>query len=200
VYPLINRFVDPLLYGVNTSAASKNTGSTSTANDFQTTTFTSGWRGFETLYKPESLDLSGITYQNILDLRAGAFSSINVLPAATKSGLPAAIQSKMYFGYNNVALAYGSQINSVTGSGAADTYFVADNNVTITDSSQANKVYLSGSASDWGSSTLISGNITTTTYTKTGSQTVRLIGAGFNVAYYNQAAIAMTHSALDLVA
>jgi hypothetical protein len=190
------------LYGVNTDAAiASPLTNASSVNNFQKTSgFTDGWRGFETLYEPASqntsLNLSGITSdQNIVDLRAGAFSSINVLPASAKSGLPPQIQSNQtYFGFNNVALAYGSQIDSITGGGASDTYFAGDQSITITDNGGSNKVYLSGSSSDW---TYDSG---AGTYTK-GSQTVTLAGSGtYAVAYYNASTTAMTHSALDLVA
>jgi hypothetical protein len=197
------------LYGVKTTPVIANP-----ANNFQQTSFTDGWRGFETLYEPasqsgNSLDLSGITSdQNIIDLRAGAFSSINVLPSTVQTNLPVTIQdnsgrtvavrsNQTYLGYNNVALAYGSQIDSITGGGSADTYFVGDQSVTITDNGGSNKVYLSGSSSDW-SYSLINGN---RTYKK-GSQTVTLVaGSGtYTVAYYNASTTAMTHSALDLVA
>ena len=201
------------LYGVNTNAAiASSLTSASSVNNFQKTSgFTDGWRGFETLYEPasqsgNSLDLSGINSdQNIVDLRAGAFSSINVLPSTAQTNLPVTIQTQSgksvavrsnqtYLGFNNVALAYGSQIDSITGGGASDTYFVSDRSVTITDSSTSNKVYLSGSSSDWAYDSGAG------TYIK-GGQTVTLAGSGtYTVAYYNASATAMTHSAVDLVA
>lgn len=173
-------------------------------DDFQTTTFTSGWKGFESLYIPESqttenLNLSSTSGQNIIDLRAGSFSSVNILPPSAKTDLPTSMlrSAQTYFGYNNVALAYGSEINAVTGGAAKDTYYVSDYNVTITDSSSSNQVYLNGRSQDWSIAT----NGSTKTYTniQTG-QAVKLVGTGFSVSYYDSSTQAMTHSSLDLMA
>jgi hypothetical protein len=175
-----------------------------TVDDFQTTVFTSGWKGYESLYVPasqssENLNLSSVSNKNIIDLRDGSFSSINVLPPETKNSLPTSMlqSAQTYFGMNNVALAYGSEVNAITGGSGKDTYYVSDYNVTITDSSSANQVFLNGSANDWSSST--SGG--TTTYTNANTQqTVALVGAGFTVSYYDANTKALTHNALDLMA
>jgi hypothetical protein len=173
-------------------------------DDFQITNFTSGWKGFESLYIPvsqssENLNLSSVSNKNIIDLRDGSFSSINVLPPETKNSLPTSIlqSAQTYFGMNNVALAYGSEVNAITGGSGKDTYYVSDYNVTITDLSSANQVFLNGSANDWSSST----SVGTTTYTNANTQqTVALVGAGFTVSYYDANTKVITHNALDLMA
>ena len=138
-----------------------------------------------------------------MDLRAGAYSSINILSPSTLAALPSGqVRNwQTYLGYNNVALANGSQINSVTGGTGLDAYYVSDYNVTITDSSVGNKVFLNGSAADWTHATTTANGITTTTYTNTHTQqTVNLVGgaSNFSINYYNSTTAALTHSALDL--
>ena len=180
---------------------------------FQTTTFTSGWRGFESLYIPEAqtgeiLDLSDVSNKNIVDLRAGAFSSINILPPSTKTDLPStnyrAFQT--YFGYNNVAMAYGSEINTVKGGGGADTYYVSDKNVSIMDAGGINRVYLNGQASDWNRVPALDSDLPAAVVTYTHNDTqqaVELVGSedgSFQVSFYDSTKQSLTHGPLDLLA
>jgi hypothetical protein len=181
------------------------TGGAKSASDYQKTSFDSAWRGFEALYIPQAvtgevLDLSKVSNSNIVDLRGGAFSSINILPPETASALPTATLKKAqtYFGLNNVALAYGTQINDISGGLGSDAYYVSDYNVRISDLSAGNTVYLTGNAAQW---TTTSPSAGTTVYTNpTTSQTVTLTGGEFRVLYYNPAVASMTHSLVDLTA
>lgn len=181
------------------------TGGVKNVDDFQKANINSGWYGFESLYIPsavtnEELNLSALTNSNIVDLRGGAFSSINILPPSTKTNLPT-VQLKnaqTYFGLNNVSLAYGTQINEVAGGAGADAYYVSDYNVRIRDLSAGNTVYLSGVSSDWVAS---NPSVGTTVYTNSQTaQTVTLSGGEFKILYYNPATTAGTHSLLNLTA
>jgi S-layer protein len=154
---------------------------------YQTTAFTSGWRGFESLYIPEAqsdetLDLSALSNKSIIDLRAGAFSSINILPPETKTALPTTMlrSAQTYMGLNNVALAYGAEVNTVKGGNSADSYFVSDYNVSINDSSGSNQVFLNGQESDWLSSNIRSAETAVAAFKPLSSgQTVTMAGLTF---------------------
>ena len=154
---------------------------------YQTTVFTSGWRGFESLYIPETqsdetLDLSALSNKSIIDLRAGAFSSINILPPETKTALPTTMlrSAQTYMGLNNVALAYGAEVNTVKGGNSADSYFVSDYNVSINDSSGSNQVFLNGQESDWLSSNIRSAETAVAAFKPLSSgQTVTMAGLTF---------------------
>jgi hypothetical protein len=87
------------LYGANTA------GSTATNGAFS---FTAGNSYLKTLWSAsgtDTIDLSGLTNASKVNLNAGTYSSINITGATT---------SAYYSGNNNVALAYGSVVNSVT--------------------------------------------------------------------------------------
>ena len=154
---------------------------------YQTTVFTSGWRGFESLYIPETqsdetLDLSALSNKSIIDLRAGAFSSINILPPETKTALPTTMlrSAQTYMGLNNVALAYGAEVNTVKGGNSSDSYFVSDYNVSINDSSGSNQVFLNGKESDWLSSNIRSAETAVAAFKPLSSgQTVTMAGLTF---------------------
>jgi serralysin len=99
----------------------------------QTTTFTDGWAGLESLWTPQgaTIDLSAMTKSNVVDLRQGAFSSIGT----TK---------------NNVSLAYGSRIDAVTGGKGADqVYTAATGNMVLSGGEGADTLYLAGTAKEW---------------------------------------------------
>ena len=147
------------LYGAN-----RNPTNTEALAKRQTTTFTDGWAGLETLWTPQgaSIDLSAMTKDNVVDLREGAFSSIG----STK---------------NNVSLAYGSKISGVTGgSGADKVYSAANGTMTLNGGAGTDTLYLAGSAKEW--------TLNGATYTrKVGGKVVATVAAtGFEtVAYYN---------------
>ena len=129
------------LYGANTS--------TSTV----TKSYTSSFRGMETIWAPKggTLDAS-YAAKSIIDLRAGAFSSINILPSPSKllPLAPSVVKGwQTYTGYNNVALAYGSKLSTVKTGQSDDAIYVANNNVTIDGGAGQDEVFLPGSASDW---------------------------------------------------
>jgi len=149
------------LYGAN-----RNPTNTEALAERQTTTFTDGWAGLETLWTPQgaSLDLSAMTKSNVVDLREGAFSSIG----STK---------------NNVSLAYGIKVSSVTGGSGSDQVYSAESGtMSLNGGAGADTLYLAGSAKEW--------TLNGSTYTrKVGGKVVATIAAtGFEtVAYYNPA-------------
>ncbi|HVS53867.1 MAG TPA: matrixin family metalloprotease [Opitutaceae bacterium] len=107
------------LYGANQSD------STAAGGSF---TFTAGHNYLETLWSTngtDTIDLSGLTNSSRVDLNAGTYSSINIVAPASSAN---------YSGNNNVALAYGSEIDDVT---LSSTTGVAES-VTL------NKAYASG--------------------------------------------------------
>ncbi len=86
------------LYGVNDTASTAEDGSF---------TFANGQSYLETLWSTsgtDSIDLTGLQNASRVDLNAGTYSSINITGSES---------STVYAGLNNVALAYGSYINSV---------------------------------------------------------------------------------------
>ena len=140
---------------------------------YQTTTFTDGWAGLESLWTPQgaTVDLSTMTKNNLVDLREGAFSSIG----STK---------------NNVSLAYGSKIATVKGgSGADQVYSAASGTMTLDGGAGNDTLYLAGTAKEW----TLSGS----TYTrKVGGKTIATVAAtGFEtIAYYDPAKAALMHA------
>ena len=129
------------LYGANTSTAAV------------TKTYSSAFRGMETIWAPKggTLDASAAS-KSIIDLRAGAFSSINILasPAKLLPLAPSAVKDwQTYTGYNNVAMAYGSKIGTVKTGQSDDAIYIATNNVTVDGGAGNDAVYLPGSSSDW---------------------------------------------------
>lgn len=195
------------LYGANNSGVSKNSwdsqSSAPTVDNFQTTTFNSSWQSFETIDTAHSstLNLSAVSNSNIVDLRAGNFSSINILPSNTNSSFYSGSKiAQTYFGLNNVALAYGSAISNVIGGSGNDTYFAGSNNEIINDASGNNILELAGSAANWTSTaTQING---TSYQAFTNNQTHQEIDvniANLTLKYYDSS-VAATHTRLDLVA
>jgi hypothetical protein len=167
---------------------------------YQVNQFSADWSGMETLWMPTngSIDASSTTRSNIIDLRAGAFSSINMTSLADLNAMPAALKKQVtYMGLNNVSLAFGSEVSSVKGGTANDTFFDAatDGEVTI-DAGAGNNdlVYLAGVASDW----IRSNDGTSYTNSKL-SRTVNLRGID-SVRYYDANAYKTTHASVDVLA
>ncbi len=153
------------LYGAN-----RNPTDTAALAKRQTTTFTDGWAGLESLWTPSgaTLDLSAMTKANLVDLREGAFSSIG----ATK---------------NNVSLAYGSRIGAVTGGKGADQVYSAGSGTMSLDGGDgADTLYLAGAAKEWAQS----GSRWTR---KVGGKTVASVTAAHfeTVAFYDPAKTAL---------
>lgn len=188
------------LYGRNTTGASssENPGDNRTLANFQTTTFDNNWLGMETIAAANggaSLDLSSVSQSNILDLRAGAYSSINVKDATFNSNVGSVKQG--FFNLNNVGLAYASKISSVLGGSGTDVFYATHSNAILDGSSGNDKLMLYGAAADW---TLnVDTNTGDSVYTnKDGTQ---ITGRNIEtVAYYNEAKTATLHSRLDLTA
>ena len=165
---------------------------------YQVNTFTANWSGLETLWTPTegSIDASAVSNANIIDLRAGAFSSINVIPQSITDSFPASMKTTAtYMGLNNVGLAYGSQITSVKGGSAADVFYTSTAADAVIDGGAGDDtVYLAGTAADWVQTQ------GTGTYTNAKlSRSVSLSNIEF-IKYYNADTYATTHSRLDLQA
>jgi serralysin len=155
------------LYGANTSTTSTDT---KLAN-IQKLNFTDSYKGIQTLWTPNgaTLDASATTHKNIIDLRGGAYSSINYLgtgaaqftnqinAAGITNSKTVADQVKFfntqitaaYTGNNNVALAYGSKITQANGGAADDAFYVSNYTSTLVGGAGTDTVYLTGVATDW---------------------------------------------------
>lgn len=190
------------LYGANTK----------TNGNGQTTVFTNAWKGLQTLWAPvanTTIDAKSVTNNNIIDMRDGAFSSINILPT-TPTDI-AAIDKKYgssfgatyakantYFGYNNVAVAEGSKIGTVMGGTKVDVIYAnTDNGLTIDGGAGSDIAYLNGSESDWTSSGQASNLVYTNGST---SQQVTLKNIEVVKFYDASSTTNLTHSKVDLTA
>jgi serralysin len=155
------------LYGANTSVNSTDSKLTAV----QKLDFTDSYKGMQTIWTPNgaTLDASGTANKNIIDLRSGAFSSINYLGTGTAqvtSQLNAAgvtssnvVNSLLktysasitaaYTGNNNLALAYGSKITLAKGGAADDYFYVSNYSSSLAGGAGIDTVYLTGSTKDW---------------------------------------------------
>ena len=100
------------LYGSNDNTA------------YQNIVFSADYKGMQTIWAPNGgkIDVSAMSLSNIVDLRAGYFSSIGI---QGPSNLPAQIASyQTYTGMNNVAIAYGSSLNEAIGGSGNDAFYV----------------------------------------------------------------------------
>jgi hypothetical protein len=175
------------MYGVGTGQG---------ISDYQVTSFSADWSGMQTLWMPEDgvMDASAVNNANIIDLRAGAFSSINVIPKSITDSFPTSLKTAAtYMGLNNVGLAYGSQVTTAKGGSVGDVFYTsAAADVAIDGGDGNDTVYLAGTAADWVQSQ--------GTYTNAKlSRSVSLSSVEV-VKYYNADTYATTHSRLDLSA
>lgn len=183
------------LYGKNQTGTSL-TDSTKSLADFQTTSFNSNWLGLQTLSSTAtglSLDLSGISGSNIVDMRAGAFSSINIKDSTYNAGI-GGIKAQTFFNLNNVGLAHDSSIRSLVGGSAKDVIYITNQNVEIDGREGSDTVYLYGSASDW-TRTESAGE----TIFSNGNVTAKLKNIE-NISYYAAASRPILNSRVDLTA
>jgi serralysin len=129
-------------------------------------------------------------------LRAGAFSSINVIPKSITDSFPSSLKtSATYMGLNDVALAYGSQVTAADGGTGNDTFYTnTDSNVTIDGGAGNDTVYLAGNASDWQFKSDTSSYFNAKLSRRV---TVHNIEA---IKYYNADTFSLTHTRLDLSA
>lgn len=170
------------------------------SSKYQVNQFSADWSGMETLWLPSagSIDASSTTRSNIIDLRAGAFSSINVTSLSDLSAIPPTLRKQVtYMGLNNVSLAYGSEVNSVKGGSANDTFYDATTSGEVTiDAGDGAKdlVYLAGAASDW----MRSSDGASYTNSKL-LRTVNLRGID-SVRYYDANTYKTTHTSVDVLA
>ena len=183
------------LYGKGTGAG---------LDAYQVNTFTADWSGMQTLWMPQdgSIDASAVENSNIIDLRQGAFSSINVIPKSITDSFPKSLQSSAtYMGLNNVGLAFGSQVTTAKGGSAVDVFYTSlDNDVTIEGGDGDDTVYLAGAEDDWRF------DAQTSTYENINAslalaQRVKLTVSNVEaIKYYKAETAATTHTRLDLSA
>jgi len=186
-YMLYDMAALQFMYGVGTGQG---------ISDYQVTSFSADWSGMQTLWMPEDgvIDASAVNNANIIDLRAGAFSSINVIPKSITDSFPASLKTAAtYMGLNNVGLAFGSQVSTAKGGSVGDVFYTsAAADVAIDGGDGNDTVYLAGTAADWVQSQ--------STYTNAKlSRSVSLSSVEV-VKYYNADTYATTHSRLDLSA
>jgi Metallo-peptidase family M12 len=190
------------LYGKGTGAG---------LDAYQVNTFTADWSGMQTLWMPEngSIDASETDYSNIIDLRQGALSSINVIPKSITDSFPSSLQTAAtYMGLNNVGLAFGSQVTTAKGGAATDVFYTTlDNSVDLYGGNGDDTVYLVGSEDNWRLDESVStGDIQT--YENLATRVDGAAGTGVRVTlnqvefikYYNPDNVATTHTRLDLLA
>lgn len=168
--------------------------------NYQVSEFSADWSGMQTLWLPSdgSLDASRTTRSNIIDLRAGAFSSINLTSLSDLASIPAALRKQVtYMGLNNVTLAYGSDVTTAKGGSANDTFYDAATSGTVSIDAGAGAndlVYLAGTASDW----VRSNDGASYTNSKL-LRTVNLRGIE-SVRYYDANTYKTTHASVDVLA
>jgi hypothetical protein len=155
------------LYGANTSTTSTD----SKIASIQQLDFTDTYKGMQTIWTPNggTLNASNTTHKNIIDLRGGAFSSINYLGSgasqvtktlnaggiansATVSSILKNFNSVIttaYTGNNNVALAYGSKITEAVGGQGEDAFYVSNYSSKLVGGNGIDTVYLYGKNTDW---------------------------------------------------
>ena len=192
--------------------------STTNLGSYQTLSFDANWKGFQSIYTPGGgiLNMSSVTKSNIVDLRPGAYSSINTLATDLTTYINSvtnnkALQSYLktnqsYLGYNNVSINYGSYFDAVVGGTANDAVFV-DPTAILTDQdidggSGNDVVYLAGASTDW---TLDSwdGSIDKEGTASNGSGDKKVVvnlKNIENIKYYSASTYTPLHSALDLLA
>jgi phage tail sheath gpL-like len=103
---------------------------------FQELDFTDSWNGLQTVWTPTDADGTGgtfnasaVTTRTIIDMRPGAFSSVNR--------------------YNNIGLSFGSQYSSVLGGNKTDVIYAGLYSASINGGAESDTVYLAGKASDY---------------------------------------------------
>ena len=175
------------------------------------------WRGFQTLYTPAggTWDLSRVERSNLIDLRPGAYSSVNIL-GTTVSGYLASLPSmpkltqsylktnQTYLGWNNVALAHGSQVDRVLGGRGADRIYIssetAADELFIDGGAGTDTVYLAGSSAEW----ILDGGtdgpeVATQARNRQTGELLHLSGIE-KLRFYNASTTPLTRSSVDLMA
>lgn len=187
------------------------------STDSQKITFDQDWRGFQTLYTPEggTLDLSQTQRTNLLDLRAGAYSSVNILgstvsgyvsslPTVPKATLNYLKTNQTYLGFNNVGLAYGSQIDRVLGGQGSDTIYVGTDcpvgEMTLDGGAGSDTLCLAGSSSDWSLDGPTDGVQVASQARNLQTGALLKLSGIEKLRFYNASTTPLTHSSLDLMA
>lgn len=185
------------LYGKNSTGTSLTDDSKSLSN-YQKTTFTSDWLGMETLSSTSDgldIDLSSVSASNIVDLRAGVFSSINIKEASYNSSIGSVKSPQTFYNINNVGLSYDASVSNLIGGSGNDVVYVGSNDVTIDGGGGVDKVYLYGSSANWTSTKI---NDTEIDF-QNGDVAVKLKNIK-NVAYYDMSSTSTLHARVDLTA
>jgi hypothetical protein len=189
------------LYGKNSSGTSFSDNTKGLSN-FQTTTFTNDWLGMQTLSSGTQgldLDLSAVSASNIVDLRAGAFSSINIKAANYNAGI-GGTKAQTFYNFNNVGLAYDASIKKLIGGKASNVVYVGNTNVEIDGTEGTDKVYLDGSASDWRKTETENENGTEYIYQNKKSGLTATLRNVESIAYYASTTSPTLHTRVDLTA
>jgi large repetitive protein len=167
------------LYGSNDTTA------------YQNVVFGADYKGMQTIWAPTGgkIDASAMSNSNIIDLRAGFFSSIGI---QGPSNLPSQIAAyQTYTGMNNVAIAYGSTLNEAVGGSGNDAFYVNTGSDTIDGGLGTDIVYLSGSAADW----TVTGTGANQTATNKITGAVDILKNIETIAYYDSTVTTPIHSA-----
>lgn len=154
-YQMVDMQALQYMYGRSQNAAE---------TDAQTYAFTDGDADKNQFLKTVSnsnanstIDASGISKSNVIDLRAGHFSSIGLHDAYANLATPfntaakwkAAVKSKAvptYTGANNLGIAYGSHIGKAKGGSGADTIIGNDDAANTIESGAGNDTIFLGKA------------------------------------------------------
>ena len=183
------------LYGKNQTGTSLSDSSKG-LDDYQTTRFDAGWMGMQTLSSTAeglAIDLSNVSASNIVDMRAGAFSSINIKDSTYNAGIGGA-KAQTFFNLNNVGLAHDASIRSLVGGSSKDIVYVTNKDVEIDGGDGSDTVFLYGNSSDWTRTE----NASETIFTN-GSVTAKLKNVEL-VSYYAAATRPTLNSRIDLTA
>jgi len=146
----------------------------------------------QTIWAPAGgkIDASAMSLSNIIDLRAGYFSSIGI---QGPSNLPSSIATyQTYTGMNNVAIAYGSAINDAVGGSGNDAFYVNTGNDNIDGGEGIDVAFLYGKSDDWTISPATGSTQTAINKNSNVTQTLKNIET---ISYYDATVATPTHTA-----
>ena len=194
------------LYGANTAPTGD---AASTLASVQKLTFDDTFNGMETIWAPtgQTLDASATTRSDTIDMRGGAYSTIDYQSGAdqitkqlaaqnmTPNNIASVLKSfkttiaTAYTGANSVGLAYGSQLSTVETGSANDTIYAANYSAKIDGGGGNNTVYLEGASKDW----KVTNGTSAGEMIYTNGKITETLDNIKTVAFYNPATTALTH-------
>ena len=137
-------------------------------------------------------------------LSAGKIMGSGKSPVPTATGGSTAVlnSSLFYSGKNDLGLAYGSQMVSVTGGSSADSFYVSSYSATLNGGAGTDTVYLTGSAADWalngsvltGKSGTLDASAASLTLSNKKTSAVLTLKAIEAYAFYNDATLSTLHA------